>query len=654
MSNISRREFIKDIGSGISLATLDPYLTSFNFLSEKEYPNIIIIFADDMGYADLGSYGAKGYTTPNLDKMGLEGIKFTDFHVATAVCSASRAALLTGCYSERVSIRGALFPGSTIGLNPKEENIAKLLKKRKYKTGIIGKWHLGSQIEFLPLQQGFDEYYGLPYSNDMWPVDFDVNPITENWKTVYPELKLIEGNEQIESVRNLDDQSQLTTKYTERAIKFIERNSQNNFFLYLAHSMPHVPIAVSDKFRGKSEQGLFGDVIMELDWSVGEILKTLKENNIDEKTLVIFTSDNGPWLNFGNHAGSAFPLREGKGTMWEGGARVPCIMRWPNHILPKSNCEKMASTIDILPTIAAITESTLPKNKIDGVDIAPLLINEKDANPRDEFWYYYDYDLIAVRKNDWKLYFPCTQRSYEGMKPGADGFPGPTLNKKIDYELYNLKNDVEEKNNVINQHPDIVEKLKIIGDKARYELGDRLTGIKGKENREPGRIGSDRIKYENHLAVGSMLELKYPPHQKFGMGDKSILVDGYNGSFDNNDGNWLGFEATDFEAIIDLGSIKPVYNISISFLQNQMSWIFFPLTIDFAISTDGKNYENIFYEKYNTMPTFSIDASTFEKNISNKNCRYIKVSAENIKECPSWHRGKGGKAWLFVDEILIK
>ncbi|MBK7107020.1 MAG: sulfatase-like hydrolase/transferase [Ignavibacteriae bacterium] len=641
------------MGAGLSFTALSPYLFKNNFTSENDLPNIIIIYADDLGYADIGKNGAKGFTTPNLDKMADEGILFTDFHVATAVCSASRAALLTGCYSERVSIRGALFPASTIGLNPEEENIAKILKRKNYKTGLIGKWHLGHHKEFLPLQQGFDEYYGLPYSNDMWPVDFDGNPIKDNWKTIYPELMLIDGNDQVESVKTLDDQAQLTTKYTERAVNFINKNSRNKFFLYLAHSMPHVPIAVSEKFKGKSENGLYGDVIMELDWSVGEILKSLKENNSDENTLIIYTSDNGPWLNFGNHAGSALPFREGKGTMWEGGVRVPCIMRWPKNIIQNSICDKLSSTIDILPTISAITKSELPKNKIDGINILPLLNSEKDANPRNEFWYYYDYDLIAVRKNNWKLYFPCTQRSYEGMKPGVDGFPGQTWQKKISYELYNLNEDVEEKINVIDKHLDIVEQLKIIGDKARYELGDRLTGVKGKENREPGRIGKNRAVFENHLAINSSIELKNPASEKFAQGNKLILVDGNSGSLDNNDGNWLGFEGTDFEAILNLGKQTFINLISISFLQNQMSWIFLPFEIKFSVSDNGNNFTEIHHEKNDTLSSLDIFAKSFSKKGVNRKVRFIKINAPNIKECPSWHRGKGGKAWLFVDEIIV-
>ena len=309
------------------------FISSFFFLVEGcskpkiSPPNIIIIFTDDQGYADLGTYGAVGFETPNLDQLAKEGIRFKDFQVSQAVCSASRASLLTGSYSQRIGVRGAYNHTARVGLNPDEVTIAEILKSIGYSTAIFGKWHLGHHKKFLPLQQGFDEYMGIPYSNDMWPVDYDGTPVagTDHRKNFYPQLPLMEGNEQIEEIRELADQDHLTKRYTYRAIDFIERNKDNPFFLYLPHSMPHVPLGVSDEFKGKSEQGMYGDVIMEIDWSVGEIINALNKNNLDQNTLVIFTSDNGPWLNYGNHAGSAFPLREGKGTMWEGGSRVPCI-----------------------------------------------------------------------------------------------------------------------------------------------------------------------------------------------------------------------------------------------------------------------------------------------------------------------------------------
>lgn len=335
-------------------------------------PNIILIYADDMGYGDLNCFGATQYETPNFDRLASEGMRFTNFYVSCAVCSASRAALLTGCYANRVGISGALNPLAKVGLNPDEETIAEVLKKKNYKTAAIGKWHLGHQREFLPLQQGFDEFLGLPYSNDMWPVYYDGTrniPPAYKRKLKYPELPLIKDNDKIRELKTMKDQDELTTIYTEAAVDFITRNKNNPFFLYLAHSMPHVPLAVSDKFKGKSKQGLYGDVMMEIDWSLGEIEKTLDKYDLTNNTLIIFISDNGPWLSFGNHAGSAGGLREGKGTSFEGGQRVPALMKWP-AVIPKGTvCINIAATMDILPTFAAITGAPLPVKKIDGVDI---------------------------------------------------------------------------------------------------------------------------------------------------------------------------------------------------------------------------------------------------------------------------------------------
>jgi arylsulfatase A-like enzyme len=321
-------------------------------------PNIVLFFIDDLGYGDLSVTGALGYQTPNLDKLATEGTRFTNFMAAQAVCSASRAALMTGCYPNRIGISGAFGPGSKVGLNPKEETIAELVKARGYATGIFGKWHLGSEQEFLPLQQGFDEYFGVPYSHDMWPL----HPWQERAK--YPPLHWIEGNRPGKEIKNLEDASELTPRITERAVSFIRKNKNKPFFLYIPHPLPHVPLAASQRFRGKSERGIFGDVLMELDWSVGEVMKELKSQGIDENTLVIFTSDNGPWLNYGDHAGSSGGFREGKGTSFEGGQREPCIIRWPGVVPAGKVSNKLLSTLDVLPTIARLTGASLPKEKI--------------------------------------------------------------------------------------------------------------------------------------------------------------------------------------------------------------------------------------------------------------------------------------------------
>tara|TARA_Y100000766_G_scaffold35785_1_gene25573 strand:+ start:6417 stop:7760 length:1344 start_codon:yes stop_codon:yes gene_type:complete len=446
---------------------------------------------DDLGYGDISNFGAIDYKTPNIDMMVNEGMLFTNFYSAQAVCSASRAGLLTGTYPNRIGINGALMPYSNHGINENEVTIAEILKEKGYATGIFGKWHLGHHKKFLPNNHGFDTYLGIPYSNDMWPVDFDGNQIsdTSSWrKKSYPQLPLIKDLEKVEEIKTLEDQAKLTTLYTEKSVEFIESNIDKPFFLYLPHTMPHVPIAVSEKFLGKSKQGLYGDLMMELDWSVGEIIKTLKKNNILENTLVIFTSDNGPWLNFGNHAGSTGGLREGKGTSFEGGQRVPTVMMWPN-VIPKGKiANQLSSTIDLLPTITNIVDGTLPQHKIDGVDIIEIL-EGNESEPRDHFFYYYGRNnLEAVRKGKWKLLLPHSSRSYKGVLPKNDGHPGPYKRIETGLELYNLRRDPGEEYDVIKLYPEIAEELKELAELARKDMGDNLTGREGLNVREHGKL----------------------------------------------------------------------------------------------------------------------------------------------------------------------
>ena len=487
---------MKTLKSAIGLGMAS--LVSFQACTQKTtetkttLPNIVLIFIDDMGYGDIGCFGATQYNTPNIDRLASSGMRFTNFYVAQAVSSASRAGLMTGCYSNRVGISGALGPNATIGINAEEELIPELLATKGYKNAIVGKWHLGHLHQFLPLQNGFDEYLGLPYSNDMWPVDYDGLPATKDkspGKLRYPPLPLIKGNDQIRILNTLDDQSELTTMYTEYAVDFINRNKNNPFFLYIPHTMVHVPLAVSDKFKGKSKQGLFGDVVMEIDWSVGEVMKALEANGLTDNTLVIFTTDNGPWLNFGNHAGSTGGLREGKGCSWEGGQRVPCIMSWPAKIPKGMICNNIASTIDILPTLCNITGSALPVKKIDGVNISSLLEGNFDSNPRDVFYYFYRKNSLEnVRKDQWKLVLPHTFRSYEGKLPGNDGWPGQYSAGKTDYELYDLRRDPGERYDVKEIYPEVVEELKKLADDMRQDLGDENYSMPGVNSRLPGSI----------------------------------------------------------------------------------------------------------------------------------------------------------------------
>jgi arylsulfatase A-like enzyme len=467
-------------------------ISAFSFKNKDKTPNIVLIFMDDLGYGDLSAYGATGYRTPNLDGMATEGIRFTHFLAAQAVCSASRSALLTGCYPNRIGFSGALFPNAKVGISADEMTLAELLKQKNYATAIFGKWHLGDNKQFLPLQHGFDEYFGIPYSNDMWPVWFDGKPATPEQKNKYqfPTLPLIEGNEKVEEIKTLDAQGLLTKRYTERAVNFIKKNKNKPFFLYVPHSMPHVPINASPAFKGKSKQGLYGDVMMEIDWSVGEILKTLKESGLDKNTLVIFTSDNGPWLNFGNHAGSSGGLREGKGVSFEGGVRVPCIMRWKGTVPEGLVCNQLASTIDILPTVAAICDVKLPKNPIDGFNLQPILRGDMESQPRKYFYYYYrKNDLQAVRRDHWKLVLPHKGRSYVGQLPGNDGFPG-SAPEDFPYPqgLYDLRRDPAEAYDVQKLYPEILEELLKVAETAREDLGDDITKRDGKNRRPSGKI----------------------------------------------------------------------------------------------------------------------------------------------------------------------
>ncbi|BCU77931.1 arylsulfatase [Luteolibacter sp. LG18] len=442
-------------------------------------PNVIVIYIDDMGYGDIGPFGAKGYATPNLDRMAAEGTRFTSFYSVQAVCSASRAGLMTGCYPNRVGIAGALFPHSKVGLAPEETTIAEVCRTRGYATACIGKWHLGDAREFLPPQQGFDEYFGLPYSNDMRPLPGNT----------HPPLPLLEGNTVVNPAVDDAAQDQLTTWYTERAVDFIRRHKERPFFLYLPHSMVHVPLHVSDKFRGKTERGLFGDAVAELDWSVGEVLGELRRSGIDDRTLVMFCSDNGPWLNHGDHAGSAGPLREGKGTSWDGGVREPTLMRWPGHIPAGRTCDVPLATIDVLPTVAALAGAELPARKIDGVDIGDVITGKSDRAPHEAlFFYYHGNDLESMRSGKWKLEFARSYSSLAGKPPGKDGKAVPYTQVKIPAaQLYDLDADPGERSDLAAARPEVVARLSALADRQREELGDELVKRPGTARRAPGK-----------------------------------------------------------------------------------------------------------------------------------------------------------------------
>jgi arylsulfatase A len=453
-------------------------------------PNVVLILADDLGYADVGVYGAKGFATPNLDRLAREGIRFTDFHVAQGVCSASRAALLTGCYPNRVGITGALEPWDKFGLSDKELTLPQMLKQKGYATGMVGKWHLGTPAPLLPTRRGFDDFFGLTLSNDEWPF----HPEKPG---VFPPLPLMDGERAIKDGITPDDLNLLTKWYTERAMKFIEQNKDRPFFLYVAHTMPHVPLGASEEFRGKTQRGLYGDACEEIDWSTGQIMSALEKHGLEKNTLVMFLSDNGPWLSYGNHGGSAGPLREGKTTCWEGGTRVPFIARWPGQVPAGVVTDEMAMTIDLLPTLGKLIGSKLPDHKIDGLDIWPLLTAQAGAkNPHDAYFFYgvpfgqwTGAQLEAVRSGPWKLVLPHTYRTLGDNPPGKDGLPAKYQPKTISApELYNLHDDIGEKRNVAAEQPAVVQRLLKLADQCRDDLGDTIVKREGKGLRPAGVV----------------------------------------------------------------------------------------------------------------------------------------------------------------------
>ena len=450
-------------------------LVIFSCEKHNNSPNIIFILADDLGYGDLSSYGSKTIETINIDKLADDGVKLTSYYAAQPVCSASRAAILTGAYPNRIGIYNAFGPTSDSGISHDEYTLAEMLKYNGYKTGIFGKWHLGSKKEFFPTNHGFDEFYGILYSNDMW-----------RWHPEYPEGYpqdlLLYRNEN--ALKEIIDQSNLTKDITSESINFIEKNKDSPFFLYIAHPQPHVPLFVSEDFEDLTGNGLYADVITEIDYSVGRVLDKIEESGLTENTIVVFTSDNGPWLSYGNHSGSSGIYREGKGTTWEGGVRVPSIIKFPNGLKPNEIDEPIMA-IDWMPTFANITRSKLSQNKIDGIDIWPLLSGEVDQSPHEKLYFYYRVnELHSIRMNNWKIQFSRTYRSLNGKAGGKDGIPVKYEMNLIDKnELYNLKDDPQERIDVYGKFPEIAEKMEELAEKARVELGDNLKGRKGKGNR---------------------------------------------------------------------------------------------------------------------------------------------------------------------------
>lgn len=445
----------------LSVILFSVLLISSHVLGQSQNPdrpNIIIIFTDDMGYGDIGVYGHPTIRTPNLDRMAEEGMKFTQFYTAASVCTPSRAGLLTGRLPVRNGMMSrefrVLFPFSAKGLPPEEITIAEALKEAGYTTAAVGKWHLGHEAPYLPTDNGFDSYYGIPYSNDMDNSAWQPVPLMRD-------KKIIEAPA---------DQTTLTPRYTKESIKFIQENQDTPFFLYLAHTFPHIPLFASDDFRGTSSRGLYGDVIEEIDWSTGQIMQELEKLRLAENTLVFFTSDNGPWLTEDQEGGSAGLLKDGKGTTWEGGMRVPALAWWPGTVPAGEVTQALGTTMDLFSTSLALAEADLPVDRvIDGVNLMPVLTGESEG-VLDTVFYYRSEELYAVRKGPWKAHF-ITQSSYVGDAPIAHDPP----------QLYNLEVDPSERFNIAAEHPEVISEIMNLVRKHEQEL------VRGEDQLAPVR-----------------------------------------------------------------------------------------------------------------------------------------------------------------------
>lgn len=469
---IYRRDFLKQVGLGLAGAVLLPRLGKS---ADMARPNFVVMLIDDMGYGDIEPYGSKLNRTPNLARMAKEGLQLTSFYAAH-VCTPSRAQMMTGCYAKRVGMPQVIFPMCPTGLSPKEKTVAALLKERGYATMCIGKWHLGDQPEFLPTNHGFDHYYGIPYSHDMGG-PANAQEAKAKKKDKRPPLPMMQDAKVVEAPVNMDT---MTVRYTETAVKFITDHKNQPFFLYFPHSAVHVPLHPGRDFLGKSANGKYGDWVEEVDWSVGQVLDTLRTLQLDKNTLVLFTSDNGPWLIMGKDGGVAGPLRNGKGTTWEGGVREPTIAWWPGKIAAGTSCDAMTSELDVLPTLVKLAGGEAPADrKIDGKDIWPILAGETKESPHEALYYFSQSRLDAVRSGVWKLAIAPQKKYNERNRKEL------VLASLEQPRLYNLGADIGETTDVAAQHPAVVERLKKFVAQMDADLGIKEDGP---GVRPPGRV----------------------------------------------------------------------------------------------------------------------------------------------------------------------
>lgn len=598
------------------LACLFTLISCSTSEQKNSKPNIILFFCDDLGYGDLGVYGHPTIKTPNLDRMAAQGLKFTNFYSGSPACTASRYALLTGRYPIRSGFPWVLYPNSSRGIHPNEWTLAEGLKAGGYATGCFGKWHLGTtKKEYLPLQNGFDEYLGLPYSNDMIP-------------PIHPEIALMDGNDTLELS---PDQMTLTRRYTERAIEFIQKKKGAPFFVYLPYAMPHLPLHPGAEFVGKSKRGTYGDVVEEIDWSVGEIWKKVEELGMAENTLLVFTSDNGPWIIKNEKGGSSGLFRDGKGSTWEGGMRVPAIAYWKGKIEEGSVCQYPSSTLDLYHSFLKISGQSLPENIVDGKDVSDWLSGGMtDAEAAEKPYFFYGpRKLHAVRKGAWKLHIHTSSQTrkdyFEGKLP----------------LLFNIEIDPSEQYELSESHPEIVKDL-------MNEIEAHLKNVED----NPNFFEQERLKQKiNHFAVGKSVEFLSPLSQKYN--SPTALTDGVKESADFY--SYLpGIQEKDFEFVIDLEEEKTLKKIEIGFIQLVNNWIFLPEYVDFFISANGTNWEKMGTQTHEIELKEAQTVKYFTQEIPEKEARFIKVIAKNIGKCPEWHTGANQGAWLFSDEVLVE
>ncbi|MBK8556742.1 MAG: sulfatase-like hydrolase/transferase [Lewinellaceae bacterium] len=581
-------------------------------------PNFIIFFVDDLGYGDLGCFGNPVIRTPNLDKMAAEGLKMTSFYACSPACTASRYALLTGKYPARSGFSWVLGPTSSKGMHPKEVTLAEALQDAGYATAMYGKWHLGTRKKaFMPLQNGFDDYYGLPYSNDMIP---------PKWG----DIALVQGNDTLELN---PDQSLLTEAYTQHALAFIEKNKSQPFFLYLPYTMVHVPLHPGKAFEGKSRRGLYGDAMEEIDASVGRIRAQLEAAGLSQNTLLVFCSDNGPWLTQGINAGSAGLLRDGKGSTWEGGLRVPGIACWPGTIQAGQQWSETASTIDLYRTFCSLGQARFGDHQPDGQDLSNFILGEGPApeySQRTFFYYGPGNRLQAVRKGFWKLHIITNsqlQRQYFDKSPPL---------------LFNLDQDPGEWYELSDAFPEVVNDLLAEISRHQQALGN-----------SPGYWDQERNAARiYHKAFGKTVRFVTPPHENYP--NPIALTDGWLESPEEFN-HLAGFRGDSMCCILDLDSIQSVQKVQIGFLQETQSWIFLPSKVGLEYSTDGHHWTALASKQPDFPQTERSVRQGFQWTFTAPiQARFFRFSAHSIGACPAWHQGAGQASWMFPDEIIVE